>query len=214
MPLDVAQGERREGAGFTLVEVLIALTIFGMIAGAGVALLAFSVRAQGASGAALDDAGAVNRLSAILTADLAQAQDRPTRDRDGTLRPAMTGGAGDVPMLRLVRAGWSNIDGSPRADLQKVEYRLANGAIERIGYPALDGAAPLPPTVLLDRVRQVAIRFRFAGAWSDRWEGNPAAALPQAVELTATRVDGTAYRLLFLVGTGYPRPQATDAPPA
>lgn len=209
-----ADAARRRAAGFTLVEVLIALMIFGMIAGAGVGLLAFSVRAQGASGAALDDAGAVNRLSAILTADLAQAQDRPTRDQTGTLLPALSGGAGDVPMLRLVRAGWSNIDAAPRAEVQKVEYRLEGGAIERIGYPALDGAPPLPPAVLLDRVRQVALRFRFAGAWSDRWQGNPAAALPQAVELTATREDGTVYRLLFLVGTGYPRPQATDAPPA
>jgi general secretion pathway protein J len=205
---------RRDAPGFTLVEVLIALTIFGMIAGAGVALLAFSVRAQGASGAALDDAGAVNRLSAILTADLAQAQDRATRDRDGTLLPAFTGGAGDVPMLRLVRAGWSNVDAAPRADLQKVEYRLENGEIERVGYPALDGAAPLPPAVLLDRVNNVRLRFRFAGAWSDRWDGNVVAALPQVVELTATRQDGTAYRLLFLVGTGYPRPQVTNAPPA
>ena len=207
--------EHRRGtrpSGFTLVEVLIALTIFAMIASAGVALLAFSVRAQGASGAALDDAGAVNRLSAILTADLAQAQDRPTRDATGTPFPAFTGGAGEVPLLRLVRGGWSNVDAAPRADLQKVEYRLAGDAIERVAYPALDGAQPLPPAVLLDRVRQVGLRFRFAGFWSDRWQGNAAAALPQAVELTAVRVDGTAYRLLFLVGTGYPRPQVTDAP--
>ena len=54
---------RRGEAGFTLIEVMIALMIFGMIAAAGVALLAFSVRAQGASGAALDDIGAINRLS-------------------------------------------------------------------------------------------------------------------------------------------------------
>ncbi|WP_294190541.1 type II secretion system minor pseudopilin GspJ [uncultured Sphingomonas sp.] len=201
-------------AGFTLIEVMIALMIFGMIAAAGVALLAFSVRAQGASGAALDDIGAINRLSSILTADLAQAVDRPTRDQSGTRLPAFTGGSGQIPMLRLVRGGWSNIDQSPRATLQKVEYQLTAGGIERVGYPALDGAAPLPAALIVEGVRQAAWRFRYAGAWSDRWEGTPIAALPQAAELTLVRENGTAYRMLFLVGTGAPRPRRGDAPGA
>lgn len=196
--------------GFTLVEVMVALLIFGMIAGAGVALLSFSVRAQGATSAALDDLGAVNRLSSILTADLAQAQDRPTRDAAGALLPAFTGGAGGQPLLRFVRAGWSNIDDSPRPTLQKVEYRFTTGGLERIGYPALDGAAPLPAALLLERVGGVTLRFRYAGAWADRWDGNAQAALPQAVELSLTRQDGRSYRMLFLVGTGAPRPRPTD----
>ncbi|WP_447410841.1 PulJ/GspJ family protein, partial [Clostridium perfringens] len=47
--------------GFTLVEVMIALLIFGMIAAAGVAILSFSVRAQGATATRLDDIFARNR---------------------------------------------------------------------------------------------------------------------------------------------------------
>lgn len=201
-------------AGFTLIEVMIALMIFGMIAAAGVALLAFSVRAQGAAGAALDDIGAINRLSSILTADLAQAVDRPTRDQNGVRLPAFTGGSGQVPMLRLVRGGWSNIDQSPRATLQKVEYQLTAGGIERVGYPALDGAAPLPAALIVEGVRQATWRFRYAGAWSDRWEGTPVAALPQAAELTLVRDNGAAYRMLFLVGTGSPRARVSGAPGA
>ncbi|MBW6525382.1 type II secretion system minor pseudopilin GspJ [Sphingomonas sp. RHCKR7] len=197
----------RRDAGFTLVEVMIALMIFGMIAAAGVALLAFSVRAQGATEIALDDTGALNRLSSILTTDLAQAQDRNTRDAGGVLLPAFSGDAAATPLLRLVRAGWSNPDQAPRADLQKVEYRLAGDGLERVAYPALDGAAPLPPALLLDRVRTVQLRFRYRGAWSDTWQGNPRAALPQAVELVVTRADSRLYRLLFLVGTGAGRVQ-------
>lgn len=206
------QARRGEG-GFTLVEVMVALLIFGMIAAAGVALLSFSVRAQGATGAALDDVGAVNRLAAILTADLAQAQDRPARDAGGTLLPALAGGAGTSPLLRLVRGGWSNVDAAPRGTLQKVEYRLTTDGLERLGYPALDGAAPLPPALLLDRVTSARLRFRFAGAWSDRWEGNALAALPDAVELLVARADGRSYRMLFLVGPGAPRPRPTGASP-
>ncbi|MBB3346433.1 type II secretion system minor pseudopilin GspJ [Sphingomonas sp. BK069] len=197
----------RRDAGFTLVEVMIALMIFGMIAAAGVALLAFSVRAQGASEIALDDTGALSRLSSILTADLAQAQDRNTRDVNGVLLPAFSGDAAAMPLLRLVRAGWSNPDQAPRAELQKVEYRLAGDGLERVAYPALDGAAALPPALLLDRVRTVQLRFRYRGAWSDTWQGNPRVALPQAVELVVTRADSRLYRLLFLVGTGAGRVQ-------
>ena len=196
---------RAAAAGFTLIEVMIALMIFGMIAAAGVALLAFSVRAQGATTAALDDNGALNRLSSILTADLAQAKDRPARDVRGVTLPAFFGDSTTMPILRLVRGGWSNPDQAPRAGLQKVEYRLAAGGIERVAYPALDGAGPLPPALLLDRVREVRLRFRYRGAWSDRWEGNPQTVLPQAMELTAIREGGQSYRLLFLVGTGVGR---------
>jgi general secretion pathway protein J len=204
---------RRAQAGFTLVEVMVALMIFAMIAAAGVAILAFSVRAQGATTAALDDMGAVNRLSAIMTADLAQARDRPTRDEAGALLPAFTGTASGVPLIRLVRGGWDNVDAAPRASLQKVEYRLTSGGIERVAYPALDGAAPLPPALLLDHVTAVQLRYRYAGAWSDRWDGNPQASLPQAVELVATRDTGATYRMLFVVGTGAPRARATAGAP-
>ena len=58
-----ARPARRRANGFTLVEVMVALMIFGMIASAGVGLLAFSVRAQGATVERLDDVGALARLS-------------------------------------------------------------------------------------------------------------------------------------------------------
>ena len=186
--------------GFTLVEVMIALLIFGLIAAAGVALLSFSIRAQGAAGARLDDIGAVERLDAILTADLAQAVDRPARDERGVTLPAFIGTA---TTLRLVRGGWSNLDDAPRSSLQKVDYRLDGQAITRAGYPFLDGAEPYPAGAMLDHVRGIALRYRFHGAWSDRWDGSQGAPLPQAVELTITRTGGTALRQMFLAGTGY-----------
>jgi general secretion pathway protein J len=40
--------------GFTLVELLVALTIFAMLAAAGVGLLSFSVQAQEVAGSASD----------------------------------------------------------------------------------------------------------------------------------------------------------------
>jgi prepilin-type N-terminal cleavage/methylation domain-containing protein len=63
-------GERQENteAGFTLVEVMVSLMIFGMIAAAGVAILSFSVKAQSSTGAKLDDISALTRTMSILSA--------------------------------------------------------------------------------------------------------------------------------------------------
>lgn len=200
-------------AGFTLVEVMIALLIFGMIAAAGVAILSFSVRAQAATAARLDDVSAVNRTLALIAGDLGQAVDRPARDEGGQMLPAFTGTADG--QLRFVRTGWANIDAAPRASAQKVAYRVDGGTLQRIAYPMIDGATPLPPVALLDHVAGLGARYRLRGAWSDRWDGTQGAALPQAAELVIRRDDGTALRIVALIGTGYaPPPVATgQAPP-
>ncbi|MBY0520184.1 MAG: type II secretion system minor pseudopilin GspJ [Sphingomonas sp.] len=199
--------------GFTLVEVMISLLIFGLLAAGGVAVLSFSVRAQGVTQAKFDDIAALSRLNAILSADLAQARLRATRNEQGTpLLPfeGTSGSTGD-PMLALVRGGWTNLDEAPRPDVQKVEYRLRGSAIERIAYPLLDGADPLPPAMMLTGVDQVALRYRLNGAWSDRWQSKPEAPLPEALEMQIVRRDGRRYRLVALVGTGYaPPPQGPN----
>ena len=198
--------------GFTLVEVMVSLLIFGMLAAAGVAILSFSIRAQGATGAKFDDLSSLNRTVSLMSGDLGQAAQRPSRDESGTLTPAFTGKADG--QLRFVRSGWSNIDGAPRAGIQKVAYRLDGGVWQRTAYPMVDGAAPLPPTTLLTRVRSVVARYRYRGAWSDRWDGTQGAPLPQAVEIDVLREDGTGYRAVMLVGTGYAPPLAAGSGPA
>ncbi|WP_242146557.1 type II secretion system minor pseudopilin GspJ [Sphingomonas sp. BAUL-RG-20F-R05-02] len=200
-----ARAKEAGQAGFTLVEMMVSLLIFGMLAAAGVALLSFSVRAQGVMAGKLDDTSALARLSSALEADLAQASLRQTRNDRGDLLPAFTGenGSGAVPMLRLVRGGWSNLDGARRPGEQKVEYRLDGDTLMRVAYPQLDGAQSYPPTAMLTKVRQVALRYRVNGAWSDRWAGSAKTPLPQALEVRLVRSDGTQVRELFLVGTGY-----------
>lgn len=193
---------RTREQGFTLVEVMVALLIFGMIAAAGVAILSFSVRAQATTGAKLDDAAAIGRTVSILSADLGQAVNRPARDEGGTVRPAFVGDAAGVSLVRL---GWSNIDAAPRAAAQKVAYRLGAGTLERSAYPMLDGAASLPPAVLMTRVQAMRLRYRYKGAWSDRWDGAAGVPLPDAAEISLIRDDGTTWQTTLLVGTGYGR---------
>lgn len=207
----VIPGGRSADHGFTLVEVMIALMIFGMLAAAGVAILTFSVRAQTATGKRFDDIAALNRTIALLSGDLGQAIDRPARDEGGTVLPAFTGEADG--QIRFVRTGWANVDAAPRASAQKVAYAIQDAALVRIAYPMIDGAAPLPPVTLLEKVAGVSARYRYKGAWSDRWDGMQGAALPQAAEIVLRRTDGSAFRLMLLVGSGYgPAPQPNGFP--
>lgn len=191
-------------SGFTLVELLVSLFIFGMLSAAGVALLSFSVRAQEAADARLDDLADFRRAGALLTGDLAQAAPRLARDPAGRARPAFEGSSGEQGgvALAFVRRGWENLDETPRASLQRVEYRLAEGRLERRVYPRLDGAAPLPPTTVAEGVRRIRLRYRDGeGNWRERWDPTKATELPRAVELVIDAEGSGTTRQLFQTGT-------------
>jgi general secretion pathway protein J len=190
--------------GFTLVELLVSLFIFGMLSAAGVALLSFSVRAQEAADARLGDLADFRRAGALLGGDLAQAAPRPARDTAGTARPAFEGSGGERGGLALafVRRGWENLDDTPRASLQRVEYQGRGGPAERRVYPRLDGAAPLEATTVVDGVRRVRFRYRDGeGAWRERWDPTKATELPRAVELVLDAEGSGTTRQLFQTGT-------------
>ena len=190
--------------GFTLVELMVSLFIFGLLAAAGVGLLSFSVRAQEAAEARLGDLADLRRAGTLLAGDLAQAAPRMARDGTGTARAAFYGVGGEQGgvALAFVRRGWENLDDSPRASLQRVEYSLVDGRLQRRVYPRLDGAAPLAATNLVDKVRRIRLRYRDReGAWRERWDPTKATELPKAVELVMDAEGSGTTRQLFQTGT-------------
>ncbi len=190
--------------GFTLVEMMVALLIFGMLAAAGVSLLTFSVRAQAAATERLDRVGDDQRFSSLLAADLAQAVPRVTRDGVGANQRAFVGtnGVGAAPVLRYVRSGWSNPDGAPRASIQRVEIALSEGRLERRTYAMADGAGAGPGIVLAENVESLRLRFRDKGEWKPTWDSPTPIAMPRAVELVIKRRGQPALMMAFMVGSG------------
>ena len=190
-----------ERSAFTLVEMLVSLLIFGLLAAAGVSLLSFSVRAQEVAKARLADVAATSRLDALLTDDLLQAVPRVTRNTRGDSEPSFRGGEGAL-LLAYVRGGWANMGDAPRSGLQRVELRFADGRLERIVRPMLDGATPLPPVTLADDVKVARVRFFEKGEWQERWQSAKPEAMPRAIELTVARNGEAPLTRLFLMGTG------------
>ncbi len=192
---------RREN-GFTLIEMMVALFIFAMLAAAGVSLLTFSVRAQAAAAQRLDSVANDQRMASLLASDLAQALPRISRDTTGANQPAFSGtnGVGVAPVLRYVRGGWSNPTGTERASIQRVEIALDQGRLERRTYPMVDGSVPGTPMVLAERVESVQLRYRDKGVWTPAWDNPAPASLPRAVELIVKRERQPALMMAFLVG--------------
>ncbi|MET0251393.1 MAG: type II secretion system minor pseudopilin GspJ [Novosphingobium sp.] len=192
--------------GFTLVEMLIALVLFAVIATSAVMLLRFAVDAELASRARTEQLAATRRFLSVWTADLAQASPRLSRDEDGVAHAALEAPAGspDGTILALTRGGWSNVDGASRPSLQRVAYRWSGGKLTRAGYPYPDGAAAEPAAAVMAVLTRPQLRFRTGdGLWRDRWDPQRAGELPVAIELTLPQPTGAPLRIVSVVGANY-----------
>ena len=205
---------RTSEAGFTLVELLVALAIFALMSVAGVTLLRSGTDTQLAVKGRLEVLSRGNRLYNALEGDLAQAVKRPVRDLAGQPVPAFIQSDPAVAgsLFGFVRAGWSNFDESPRAGWQRISYTLDGGALKRVSWPMLDGATPNDAASLVENVSSAIVRFRDdKGEWRDDWTATDADALPRAVELRLTVQGKPEQRMLFLVGPQTrPKPQALN----
>lgn len=187
-------------SGFTLIELLVGLFLFGVMAAAGTLMLGSAVQAGDSSRTLLNDAQAQIRLRALLTADASQAAPRPWRDGEGRIHPAFS--TGDGALFTLVRRGWRNPDGAPRASLQRVSWVIEGGNLVRRAAPMLDGDAPATETVLASGITGARLRLRDRAGWQDRWDNAAPEALPRAIELTLTGETIGQTRHVLLLGPG------------
>ncbi|GAB3248392.1 GspJ family type II secretion system protein [Chitinimonas naiadis] len=188
---------RASKRGFTLIEILVALAVFSVLA-----VIAYQGVARLANAKQVMDAD--NRKWRELTValarfddDFAQVANRPWRDEGGTTQSAVRGAAGALDangaQLELVR-----YDGER---LTHLGYRLRDGHLELLLWNALDLAPRSSPTALamLDKVKTFSLRFLDgAGQWQLSWpQGAEAAQLPRGVEVTITLESGETVTRLF-----------------
>lgn len=175
--------------GFTLVEILIALTIMAMIGLMANQLLVNVTSAREQFDEHVDEMRSLARASIRLERDLRQVVARPIRDEYGDARPALTLADGQ---LEFSRSGWRNPTGVRRASLQRVAYRIDGEArtLVRRHWPVMDRAVdtPMHEAVLLRDVGLVEFAVIDAAgaphlAWPD--EDYRPRATPTAAESAA-----------------------------
>lgn len=210
---------RRAQAGFTLVELLVALFIFALIAGAGVVALRLGVEARAQLDVADRRLREIEIAHLIVKEDLAQTVARPVRDSFGERAgPPFLGGVearirppveGETLLLAFTRGGWTNPEwAAPRSSLQYVEYVFKDKALIRRVRPYLDAARGQPAfeRVLVAGVTEVEIAFLVGEAggalqWTEGWPppGGPGGA-PRAVSLSFSTGRFANLRQLFWIG--------------
>ena len=196
-----ADRDAPRGAGFTLVEVLLALAIFGVIA-----VLAYRATAALTEGEARLSAEARRwrTLEALFTrfeADIRQAVPRGSRV-GSRIEPAWLAlpadGAGNAALV-FTRAGAEFAD-DPGLAGQRIGYRLRGHAVEIAYWPRVDNAADVQPAVytLADGVSGFRVAYLGrAGAWRDSWPVPGESALPRAVRVDLTLDSGEAVERWF-----------------
>ncbi|MEZ5573982.1 MAG: type II secretion system minor pseudopilin GspJ [Halioglobus sp.] len=193
----------KRAAGFTLIEVLIALAITAFVSVIAYTSLATVMTGVESLRENTDRIYEVNRALMIISRDLRQFVDRPVRDEFGEVEPALTGGNLARFSLSLTRTGWHNPNGLPRSNMQRVNYRLEDDGLWRDSYPVLDRAGDTEPNtvLLLDNVDDFKLLFlgslealqTKSGStavdttnWAENWVADSGASLPPpvAVEIT------------------------------
>lgn len=177
-------------AGFTLLELLVAIAIFAVVALLAYGGLATVLDAREDTAAGAARLRALQQTMLMLQRDLDQLAPRGIRDEYGDHKPALHGGA---DWIEFTRGGWSNPAEQPRSQLQRVAYTLRERRLVRAHWQVLDRAQDSAPfeAELLDQVRLLRVRFLDAqGEWQDAWpplnaqDGNQGAEPPRAVEIT------------------------------
>lgn len=207
--------------GFTLVEVLIALTITAFVSVIAYTSLSGVISGVESLRASSQRSYEINRALMILSRDFREFVARPIRDEFGDYEPALVGGESAEFPLSLTRAGWHNPNRHPRSNLQRINYRMEEQGLWRDAYPVLDRAADTEPqtALLLDDVEYLEVRFLASlqnlevgrdgeeldtSDWAEDWvaiPGSPAAemSVPMAVELRLQLADWGEVKRLYVL---------------
>ncbi len=182
--------------GFTLLEVLVAVAIFALLGMAAYSGLDALLKAR----ARLDDENRQWRAVALfwvrLERDLSAYVERPARLRGGAPQAAFLGepmALGEfAAQLELTRLGVADARATPP---ERVAYRLRDGKVEWLRWPALDSGPRAMPDVAVVLERVAALEFSYrdsAGVWNSRWPPAANQARPTAVKVNLKLETGEA----------------------
>ena len=154
-------GVRDVSAGFTLIEVLVAMAITALISAVAYGALSTALSGAESVRSAMLRSQDINQTLTLLSRDIRQVVNRSIVDEFDQRAPALNGGALSRYPLTLTRAGWHNSTGAPRSALQRVRWWIEDDVLWRAHFPVLDrtpGTEAIE-TAMLDDVERFEVRF-------------------------------------------------------
>jgi len=183
----------RHCRAFTLIEVLLALLILGVIAVLGYRAVAALSESETRLTAEATRWQTLDRFFARLEGDFRQAMPRPARL--GETRMAAWIGSAD-PMgnsaLEFSRAG-PEFNLEPGSAGQRIAYGFRDGAVEVRYWASYDRPVNADPTAypLVTDIAQFHLSYLTrSGQWSDVWPLSGETDLPRAVRVQLTLASG------------------------
>lgn len=183
--------------GFTLMEVLIAVTITSVI-GLGVwQVIGSVVNSRDRVNELAGQFENIQKAMLLLERDIVQIVNRPTRDLYGDFQPALTSRDEGYALL-LTRQGWRNPLGLRRSELQRVAWEYSDNELRRHYWSVVDQGQDdsMRSVLLLDNVQAFDIQFLdTSGNRLDQWPNEaiqteqvagqrPDMPLPRGIEIT------------------------------
>jgi len=193
--------QTRRQQGFTLLEIMIALTIFAVISTLAWQILDGAMRTSSATDASAAKLNQLQRAWSLLERDFFQLQARAPRNGTGAFR--LKNNVLEMTTLNGV---------SGQLQLERVRWRLEGGRLWRDVWPTLDGPANSKPdeVPIVHEVKAVQWRF-WQGGWQNAWSDSDAQ--PDGVELTLTMENGDRWRWVFTTPGELPPEAAKPAEP-
>lgn len=181
-----------EQRGFTLLEMMIALTLFAMLGLAGTQLLQGMLRSSENSRLHTESLSQLQRAFALLEQDIAQAVPPPPAN---ALAEQPTPVASSQSQLHLLRRNWLNPHGIlPRTSLEPVRWAMSEEkGLQRYS----ENMATTYLSHQFSRINGLSLRYWSNGQWRDGWFAYYT--LPEAIEITLTVAEyGQLVRIIFL----------------
>lgn len=192
--------------GFTLLELLVALSIFSVLSVMAYGGLQTVITTKQSTQKSADRIAEIQLAMMRISDDLRQTVSRKIRDEYGDFLPAMQSSKNGDETMSWTRAGYRNPARLKRSNVQRVAYKLEQQKLIRLTWPVLDRAqdTEVMETEVLSDIESIEWRFlndkkEWVSDWPEESNQTSLNPLPKAVELSFELLDFGKIRRLILL---------------